>query len=165
MCLSGIENRCNRGFSLLEAVLAIVVLSISLTGSLMVLNYTGRHSADPMIQQQAIAVAEAYLAEIMLQSFIDPDLDPTSGAVCPTKEASRALYDNICDYDGLSDVGATSQDGTTVSGLEAYTIGVTIDTSATLNTLSGSGQVLRIDVAVSHPASDSITLSGYRSKT
>ena len=157
------RNRSS-GFSLLETVLAIVVLSISLTGTLMVMDYTGRHSADPMIQLQAVAVAETYLAEIMLQSYIDPDLDPVSGAVCPTKEASRDLYDNICDYDGLNDSGASTRSGASVTGLESYTVVVSVDTIATLNSLSGSAKVLRIDVAVTHPASDSITLSGYRSK-
>lgn len=110
-------------------------------------------------------IAEAYMEEIILQSFIDPDLDPIAGAVCPAAEASRDLYDNICDYDALNDVGARDQNGTSMMGLEAYTIDVDVVTTATLNTLSGSNQVLRIDVQISHPSLASFSISTYRTKS
>lgn len=158
-------DRRRAGFSLVEIVIALVVISVALTGTLSVMEQTLRSSADPMLMHQAIVVAETYLEEVSLQPYMDPDVDPVSGAVCPTAEASRALYDNICDYDGLSDSGAEDQTGAAISGLEAYTIDITIDDAATLNTLSGSSEVLRIDVRVQHTAGVDITLSGYRSRS
>ncbi|MCP5043498.1 MAG: prepilin-type N-terminal cleavage/methylation domain-containing protein [bacterium] len=152
------------GFSLIEMVIALTVLSVALTGSMMVMQRTLRASADPMLSHQAIVIAETYLEEILLQSYIDPDLDPATGAVCPAAEGGRALYDNICDYSGLSDSGAHDQNDTAITGLGDYTIDVTVDTTATLNTLSGSSKVLRVDVQVTHPAAVDITLSGYRTK-
>ncbi len=154
-----------RGASLIELVIAITIISVALSGSMLLIDATSRHSADPMITNQALAIAEAYLEEILLQAYIDPDLDPISGAVCPPAEASRPLYDNVCDYHGLSDIGATDQEGNAIAGLAAYTIAVTVSTSATLNDLSGSAQVLRVDVSVDHISSDDIALSGYRSKS
>ncbi len=159
------SDRKHLGFSLIEMVIAMTVLSIALTGSMMVMNSTLRSSADPMIQHQAVMIAEAYMEEIILQSFIDPDLDPIAGAVCPAAEARRDLYDNICDYDALNDVGARDQNGTSIMGLEAYTIDVDVVTTATLNTLSGSNQVLRIDVQISHPSLASFSISTYRTKS
>ncbi len=153
------------GFSLIEIVIAMVVLSVALTGTLSVMERTLRASADPMLLEQAIVIAETYLEEISLQPYIDPDLDPITGAVCPAAEGSRDLYDNVCDYNGLSDSGAEDQNGNAISGLEAYTIDVTVDTTATLNTLSGSSEVLRIDVRVQHSANVDISLSGYRSRS
>lgn len=154
----------DRGFSLIEMVIAITVLSIALTGSMMVMDTTLRSSADPMLRHQAIVISETYMEEIFLQSFIDPDLDQATGAVCPTKEASRVLYDNICDYNGLSDVGAVDQSGASITGLEGYTISVTVDVNATLNTLSTSAEVLRIDITVAHPSLASLSISAYRTR-
>ena len=130
------------GFSLIEIVIAMVVLSVALTGTLSVMERTLRASADPMLMHQAIVIAETYLEEVSLQPYIDPDLDQVTGAVCPAAEASRALYDNVCDYNGLSNSGARDQTDSAITGLEAYTIDVTVATSATLNTLSGSNAVL-----------------------
>lgn len=146
-------------------VIAITVLSISLTGSMMVMDSTLRSSADPMLRQQAIVIAETYMEEILLQAFIDPDLDPITGAVCPAAEASRNLYDNICDYDNLTDLGAIDQNGIAITGLGGYTITIDVDTAANLNTLSTSSEVLRIDVSVAHPSLSSIALSTYRTKS
>ncbi len=153
------------GFSLIEVVIALVVLSVALTGTLSVMERTLRASADPMLLHQAIVIGETYLEEASLQPYIDPDLDPVTGAVCPTAEASRNLFDNVCDYNGLSDSGAEDQGGNAISGLDAYTIDVTVDTAANLDTLSGSGEVLRVDVRVRHPANIDVSISGYRTRS
>jgi MSHA pilin protein MshD len=151
------------GFSLIELVISIVIIGIAVTGILSVMNITTRHSADPMIQQQALAIAEAYLEEIELRAFCDPSDPSLPGACsnpCPGAEAARDLYDNVCDYNGLSDSGARDQTGTAVTGLEDYTIDVTVTPEA----LSGIGvsNSLRIDVRVQHSNLVDITLSGYR---
>ncbi len=45
------------GVTLVELVVAMVVISIALGGVLLVLNYTTRHSADPVLRHQASAGA------------------------------------------------------------------------------------------------------------
>jgi MSHA pilin protein MshD len=125
------------------------------------MNQTTRHSADPMIAEQAVAIAEAYLEEILLKSYYDPDTG-AGGGICPAAEASRDLYDNICDYNGLNDSGAKDQDGNAITDLEKYNVAVTVDTTATLNALSGSTDVVRIDVEVTNSNFVDITMTGYR---
>jgi MSHA pilin protein MshD len=151
------------GFSLIELVISIVIIGIALAGILSVMNITTQHSADPMIQQQALAIAEAYLEEIELRAFCDPSDPALPGACsnpCPGAEAARDLYDNVCDYNGLSDSGARDQTGTAVTGLEDYTVDVTVTAEA----LSGipSSASLRIDIRVQNSNLVDITLSGYR---
>ena len=51
-----------------------------------------------MVMSQAVAIAEAYLEEISLKSFADPD--GVDG------EAARVAFDDVNDYDGLVDDGA-----------------------------------------------------------
>ena len=57
---------------MIELIIAIVVISIAATGVLLVYATAVRYSADPMVQQQALAVAEAYLDEILARPASDP---------------------------------------------------------------------------------------------
>lgn len=146
-----------QGLTLIELVVVMIVISVALVGVMSVINYTTRNSADPVVRHQAIAIAEAYMEEIALKEFLDPD----TGDVCPAAEASRDLYDNVCDYDGLVDNGARNQNGQAISGLENYRVNVSVaqevfgPSGATVNGL-------RIDVDVTDPAGESLALSAYR---
>ena len=158
MCARGFRRRA--GVTLFEMVIAIAVLGIAIAGVLSVFIATTRHSADPMVQQQAQFLAEAYLEEILLKKFYDPDL----GVVCSgAVEAGRGLYDNVCDFNGLVNSPPQNQFGATPAGLGAYSVSVTVDSATpSLNGLTSSSVVLRIDVTVTGPNGVSITLSGYR---
>ena len=179
-----------RGATIIELVVTIVVVSILVVTLMVLSSQSVGRSVDPMIQEQASAVAQAYLEEITQKSFCDPDFDvdsnPATPLNCPADctssicggtcrnpalgsdiEAGRSLYDDICDYDGLNDTGAIDQTGPPpVSGLEQYSISVDIvdDATAVLNGLTGNaGQAARIDVTVSHPAMpDDVRMSGFR---
>jgi MSHA pilin protein MshD len=153
-------NSLQRGATLVELVITIVIISISVGAVIGTLSRMTAHSADPMIEAQAVAIAESYLEEIMLKSY----LDPTTGTVCPAPVGGRSVYDNICDYNGLVDAGAHDQSGAAPPGLNltAYTVSVAVNQAASLNNLSGSGQVLRVDVRVTYGSLVDITLSGYR---
>jgi MSHA pilin protein MshD len=144
-----IRRKNDRGFTLVELIISMVVVSIALGGVLMVMNYTIWHSADPMLQHQAVAIAESYLEEVLLHAYTDPD--GSSG------ESLRSLFDDVDDYDGLSDTGARDQNGSAISGLENYT--VTVDVAG--GVLSGVA-CKKVTVRVSHPANVDLTLSGYR---
>ncbi len=156
---TGWQRAASAGMSLIELVIAIVVVAICLTGAFALVDTTVRRSADPMLERQATAIAEAYLEEILQHAYQDPD----DARVCPAPEASRALFDNVCDYDGLVDSGARSQVGTAVAGLEGYRIDVAIDRKATLGDLAGDAAVLRIDVSVTDPLGRTLRFSAYRS--
>ncbi len=150
------------GFTLIELVISITIVGIAVTGTLLSINRSVRNSADPLVVQQALAVAGAYLEEILLMGYYDPDLGAGFG-VCPAKELSRDLYDNVCDYDTLTDVGARDQDNTAIPGLGGYTITVSVEAAnANLGTLNGPTQVIRVDVNVNDGAIVDFTLSGYR---
>lgn len=144
--------------TLIELVVAIVVVSISLGGTLMLVDTTTRRSADPMLERQAISIAEAYLEEVLQKSYFDPD----TGTLCPAAEGARGLFDNVCDYQGLDELGAHDQNGSLVAGLGGYRVEIDIDLSAQLGTLSGSAEVLRVDAVVTDPTARIVRVSGYR---
>ncbi len=148
-------------FTLLEVLVTIVVIGIAAVALLSVFTNLVRSSADPAIQQQATTIAEAYLEEIMLRPFDDPQ-----GAESGTTEgeAGRLEYDDVKDYRALpANDPPADQFGAAIPGLADYRVTVTI----TNQTLSGPPDVpsvdsLRIDVSVDHPAIRPIVLSAYR---
>lgn len=142
----------NRGLTLVELIVAMVVISIAVVGVMAVTTYTTRHSADPVLRHQALAIAEAYMEEISLKDLVDPDADG---------EGSRSLYDDVDDYDGLVDNGAVDQNGNAIGGLGNYRVAVTV---VPANYGPGGAQVagMRIDVTVTDPAGEDLTLTGYR---
>lgn len=68
-------KRCldsQRGMTLIELVVFIVVVSVGLAGVLSVFNVVVKGSADPLVTKQALAVADSLLEEILLKDFCDP---------------------------------------------------------------------------------------------
>lgn len=133
------------GATLVELVVAIVILSISVTGVFLLLNRTTSSSADPMLREQALSIAESYLEEIMLQAYSDPGGPAESG---------RADYDDVDDYNGLADTGAVDRDGNVITELANYNVSVTV-TATTLNGVPAK----QITVTVSHANVPEINLS------
>lgn len=168
------------GFTLMELVLVIVILAFGAVSFLILINQAARQSVDPMLRQQAHAIAQSYLEEALLNAFCDPDLSTDCPAfctgtnnactACTAAQGSRHLFDDVCDYDGIADAGARDRAGNPVAGLEDYNVSVTVDDGSDgspvlLNGLSSANsRILRVDVNVTHsnvPAIN-LTLSGYR---
>jgi MSHA pilin protein MshD len=149
-----------RGFTFIELVISMVIIAIGVAGILKVMEVTTRHSADPMIQHQAVAIAEAYLEEILTKDFDDPTAE-SGGCEEGQPGVARGVYDDVNDYGCISganvDVGAHNQFGAAIPGLGAYTIAVAV-TDTALNTIPAK----RIDVRVTHSNLVDITLTGYR---
>lgn len=168
----------HNGVTLIELVIAIVVIGIGLAALLAtIINMTAR-SADPVVQQQAVAIAQSYMEEILSQPFCDPNdfsincstdcvasaCGACSGSTAPGGGAEvRASYDDVCDYNSINNEPASDINGP-IASLSAYTVNVTVDdTGVDLNgLLSNSGQVVRIDVDVTHNNGLTTTLSGYK---
>ena len=173
----------NRGFTLIELVVAIVILSIGTVSFITLMNASTKNSVDPMVRQQANAVARAYLEEILLKPFCDPDITSDCPANCTTGNTctnanctentggteTRATFDDVCDYDKPEIVNAvvTDQTGNPIMSLNNYrvTVDVIDNAGADLNTLTGgASQSLRVDVNVTNinNANVNVTVSGYR---
>jgi MSHA pilin protein MshD len=141
------------GFSLIELIICIVVMSIALTGIMSAITYANLYSGDPVIRQQAVTLAQAKMEEVLLRDFYDAD-DP--GVSCPPNDG---FLDNVCDYNG--DVE------TPPAPLDHYTISVSVVDTDNLGTganqiLGSNNDVLRIDVTVTHDSGETVTLSAYR---
>jgi MSHA pilin protein MshD len=150
------------GATLVELVISIVVITIAVTGVLLVMQRTSQSSADPMVRHQAVAVAEAYLDEILSKAFEDP----SGGETGTAEEASRADFDDVQDYNGLPDNVVRDQNGNSISGLGAYSVTVTASGTALGPGASPApaADSMRVTVTVAHVSGFNIQVSGYRTK-
>lgn len=147
-----------QGINLIELLISIVIISIACTGVLLIFAQTVRFSADPMIQTQALAIAEAYLDEILARPVTDPDGTNAGEA--------RATFDNVQDYNGLSNAPPQAQDGSVadfapVDGqpdLAGYRVDVTVTPGVAVNGVAMS----RVDVRVRFAPVVDFTLTGFR---
>lgn len=172
------KRKYSCGVSLVELVIVIIVLGVGLTALVSTIITTTQHSADPQVQQQAYAVAQSYMEEILSQPFCDPNDFSTdcftdctvsacgtcSGGTTPAGGGeTRATYDDVCDYEPINE--AASDINGPIASLSDYTVTVTIDdTGVNFNgLLSNSGQVLQIDVDVSHTTGFSTSLTSFKS--
>lgn len=146
------------GMTLVELVISIVIIGIAAAALYSAMAAIGGRSSDPLLRQQSLAIAEAYLEEILLQPF----LDPASGGQCPSPPAARAAFDNVCDYAGLDDAGARDARGQAIAALANYRVQVRVTPQA-WNGLAAS-DALAIEVTVTDPTGQQLLLSGYRAR-
>jgi MSHA pilin protein MshD len=141
-----------RGLTLIELIVAIVVIGITLTSMLALLSSIALRSADTLVQTQSTAIASAYLDEIMAMSFNDPD---------GVGEANRNQYDDIGDYSILPDQIPRTRAGTAMAGLGQYRVAVAIqNASRGLGPNAVAGR--QVTVTVTSPTGDRTVLSGFR---
>jgi len=145
--------RAQRGVTLIELAVAITIVAIAAVAVLGALSFITSRGADTMVTQQAVAIADAYLEEILLQPFAAPTGVPT-----PTQ---RQYFNDVDEYNGLLDGGACDQFDNCPTSLAAYTVSVTVTPTSGLGGISAAN-ARRIDVRVTGPAGVSVLLSGYR---
>lgn len=147
------------GLTLVELVMAIALSGILVVALMSSYSSIVGRSSDPMIRAQSLAIAESFLEEATGKAF----LDPATGTRCPAPEASRANFNNVCDYNGYSASTITLPTGTAVSGLSGYAVAISV-------AAIGSGELgavpatcaLRITVAVTSPLNETLSVTGYR---
>lgn len=148
-----------KGFTLMEMIVAIVVLTAAVSGILFAFLQNTARSADPMIRQQAIIIAQAYLEEIMLKPYNDPNGGETGS--CEEGAGNRLQYDDVADYNCVNDnAGAIDQFGNSLAGLGAYNVTVAV---ADANMGAPAVSARRVDVTVTHDSMPvNIAITGYR---
>ncbi len=146
------------GTSLLELIVTIIILGIAMAGVLPLMIQTATHSIDPILQQQANAIAQSYLEEILAQHFSDPNQTETGSAEFGE---TRTTFDDVQDYNSLPDTIVRDYSSTSIAAFDGYAVTVSVNNDV-LGT--NAAKALRVDVHVihRHHSNISILLSGYR---
>lgn len=178
-------RRRQHGITFVELVMFIVIVSVGITGILLILNFATSRSADPQRQKQALAIAEALLEEVQGSRFTFCDASdataetaqsPSVGASGCTsivenvgRDAGEARpYDNVNDYVTAFNAPETySSDATGQNFPAGYTATVTISPAAlngiASDTTPANMNALHVHVAVSYTGGE-VVLDGYRTR-
>ena len=166
------------GFTLVELVMFIVIISIALVGILQVMNATTKNSADPQLRKQALSIAEALLEEVTLARFTycDPaDANAETAdnvtVTCTVPEnvwqepGNTRPFDNVNDYVTaygvaqpitIADVNSVG-----VPGLANYTATIAITPQAFNGILADDALLITIRVT---SGAETVRLDGYRTR-
>lgn len=151
MCASPARRRPGRGFTLPEALLAIVVVGIGLAGLLLVFSTITRGNANPLLRQQMTAIAQELMEEIQLKPYASASNSAPAGC-------ARDTYNDVSDYQGYATSGQIcTVDGVAIAELASYSVSVGVAAGS----LAGVTAARRITVTVSR-GSDSFALTGWR---
>jgi len=151
-----------RGFTLIEMVVFIVVISVALSSTLLLFNQSTVQSVEPISQSRALQCAKAKLEEISLRKYSGSS--PTGGIpACGSGQAGAAVCEGIGASSELDDIGDYHNQVDT--SLTNCSITVTVNQANADLSVSGldSSHVMlrRIDVEASSGQS-TIRLSSYR---
>jgi MSHA pilin protein MshD len=181
-----------RGISLIELIMFIVIVSVALAGILLVMNVTTKSSADPLIHKQSLAIAESLLEEVELMPFTwcDPNdvnaasavsaascsagMDQNKGGAAltqPPTPASETRYstsdpfDNVADYGGFSMAAGSIMDITNTNiGLAGYKADIAVARKGLAIGLPADDAALLITVTVTGTDGVPVVLEGIRTR-
>ena len=139
-----------RGFTLIELIIFIVVVSAGMAGILSVMNTVVKSSADPMVRKQAMALADSILEEILSKNYADPDGTNVG-------ETGRTDWDNVDDFNGK-----TAADFALPTELAGYSVAIAISDDTTTLGTTPNIPAKKVVVTVSR-GTESISMTGYRS--
>lgn len=160
-------HQSQKGVTLIEMVIAIVILGIALSALISSLSSGISQSATPLWESRSLELTQAYLDEILAMKF--DGTQPLGGGVvsgvCAISSdgQSRANYDDVDDYDGLNDsppqLIETSLDMSTYSD---FSVLVSVSCSGTELNLSDDAYAKRIVVTVNVPGGQSRSVAVYK---
>ncbi|TXT31150.1 MAG: hypothetical protein FD131_1223 [Rhodocyclaceae bacterium] len=177
-----ISTSLQRGITLVEQIVFIVIVSVGVIGLVSVMNPAIRASADPMLTKQLVAMTESLLNEVMHQPFTwcDPD-DPAASTaqsygdcVSPQNTNTTASFSGVetrfgispaSPFDNVSDYGVHSwaniDDPSGSNAMAGYTASVAVARAGTALGLADDTAALSVTVTVSRGA-ETFSLTGYR---
>lgn len=160
MFMSSQQPHRQRGFTLIELVMFIVIVGIGVAGILSVFTTSVKSSADPMVRKQALSIAESLLEEILLKEFIDPNGSGNGvGATCSLGAGTnRSLWDDVCDYNGYTSTGIKDVQGNSIASLSGYNVSAVAVTTVTQSAITYK----RVAVTITDTQNNTISLAGYR---
>ncbi len=166
-----------RGMTLIELVIAIVIIGVAVAGVMLAFTTVVKSSADPMINKQMLAIAEQMMEEVTMKEF-------TGTAPFGTGTCARDTWIGIQDYylvssgvgydtskvnclsSGAAVATPTIYDvtGGAITSLNGYSVAVVLTPAAlasTTGTSVNAANAMTITVTVTH-GSNKLVLTGWR---
>ena len=166
------SGRQSAGFTLVELIVFIVVVSIGVLGILSLFNVTVRGSGNPLLVKQALAIAESVMEEVQGKDFdntshVSSDFVPSN----PPTVSERQNFDNVDDFNnyGAASLSPTvlrtgiyDISGNAIPLLASFRLLVTVAHPASAFGGITVDKIWIISVQVTDPGNQTYTLTGYR---
>lgn len=171
------KTRSQSGFTLIETVIVIVLVGAMMAGmSSLFMNNVG-HSHRPYLRQKALAVANAFMDEIFRKRWNESTplgggcvnagsgfcaTGPGAASIGVEAGETRATYDDVDDYHGLSQTPPQDSAGVDMPDYTGYTVDVTVAQPGSAWNGVPAADVRLITVSVTSNGGESINISTYR---
>ncbi len=166
-----------RGFTLVELVVTMMIVSIASLGVMYSLGLGLRHQSDALWQPKAVALAESYMEEILARRYDEhsplggpPPCSPATTA-CSVPGAfgdgeARAEFDDVDDYDGLVEQPPRDIYGNPRVDYDSYRVAVSVAYASAAQVaafgLDAASDAKIVSVTVSTPEGGAVTFSAAR---
>jgi MSHA pilin protein MshD len=123
------------GFTLIEAIISMVIVSIAAIALAGAMGLAFKHSADGLLDSKSQQLAMAYVEEIRGKRFAEvtplggvppcSSIGTPCGALGPDGE-TRALFDDVDDYHGVADAPPRDSEDQVVPGFNSFAVAVDV---------------------------------------
>jgi MSHA pilin protein MshD len=168
-----------RGVTLIELVISIVILSIAMVAVMSSFSLTMKHSADPLWRNKTLKLAQLFLDEILSKNYdhntpvggVPLVGSPSCVGLGPDAGEIRATYNDVDDYHGLiyDGPGGTPPVSITAGGLDSsyslYHVSITVTCDGVRVGATGTtpaNNAKKITVAVTPPYESPVSFSVYK---
>lgn len=158
------------GFTLVEMLIAIVVVSIAMSALMTALSSAVEDSPTPVIEVRALSIAQAYADAIMAMAF--DDQTPNGGGavasaslpcVMSSEGQGRASFDDVDDFNGVKDQPPVLVNQViSQTNLSQFTVEVSVTCAGSQLGLAENYFAKRITITVTLPNGNTRLLSVYK---
>ncbi len=166
-------SSCQRGVTLIELVISIVIISIAMVAVLNSFSVSMTHSSDPLWRNKTLKLAQLYLDEILAKNYDHntpvgglPEVsNPSCASLGPDAGEDRTNYNDVDDYHGTADSPPVSIIGSLDASYANYSVSVTVvcdGTNVGAGGVPANNQAKLITVQVTPPGESAVAFAVYK---
>lgn len=166
------------GFTLVELVITIAILSIALLAVAQSLQFSAQYGADALWQTKAVELVQAYADEIQTKRFDQntpvggvPACGTASAASCSTVLASEGSeargsgsnsFNDVDDYNGLNESPPLDSQGNSRTDYQGYRVKADVSYAGSALGLASNSDAKLITITVTPPGQTPLVFNVYR---
>ena len=159
-----------RGVTLVELIISIVIIAIAMAAVLSAFSLSISQSADPLWRNKSLKLAQLYLDEILAKNYdhntpmggLPPVASPSCAGLGSEGGETRATYNDVDDYNSLTDAPPVSLIGNLDASYASYSVSVTVSCDGTRVGASANSQAKKISVLITPPGQAAVVFSAYK---
>ncbi|MDF1642291.1 prepilin-type N-terminal cleavage/methylation domain-containing protein [Thalassolituus oleivorans] len=143
--------KSERGLTLIEMVITMVIISIALVASLKSFSVLSGRSSDVMIQTRALDLAQLYIDEILSHRFDEASGIygvPTYTGICRITDdgETRENYDDVDDFDAISAESPALIDSALVAAYTGFSVSVSVTCDDSIGVNDEGGKLIQVTI-------------------